>query len=207
MVVFKFKLEIELRERFIEVVALIVIINNTSKCAFGKTSSLETNSAVTHISTPLFTKKPSLKSRETLLPKRAKTLESVRLRFPHSFLANNDEDGGELAKDSATVVDIQDSFHLKEAELSKKEVITMIKAFLKRTKGHLDAKNPERTKPFMTGCTQFVKYINENFDEMQVFTGESYDFEASLVFSMMKEQTDSGPTFWYFHDALLEEKF
>ena len=46
-----------------------------------------------------------------------------------------------------------------------------------------------------------VKFIVGKFDEMQIFTGPSFDTEASLAFAY----TD--PTFMFFHDAMRLEKF
>jgi len=45
------------------------------------------------------------------------------------------------------------------------------------------------------------------FDEIQIFAGENYDMEASFAYCYYKDQTDAGPTFLFFLDAMKEEKY
>lgn len=151
---------------------------------------------------------PCLKFKEASRPiTRMKTSASVR--FQHDFIANNDEDGGDLPEGAETGIDVQKNHHLSEMDtnlIPKKDVMAMVKAFLKRMKLHLDKTNIERTKGFMTGATEFFKFFASKFDEFQVFTGQSLDFEASFVFAIMLEQDHPGPTFYFFNDALKAEK-
>ena len=51
-----------------------------------------------------------------------------------------------------------------------------------------------------------VKFVMEKFDEMQIFTGESFDTEAGLAFSYTKDG-ETEPTFLFFVDGMKEEKF
>jgi len=43
-----------------------------------------------------------------------------------------------------------------------------------------------------------VKHILEKFDEVQIFVGESYDMEAGYAYAYYKDQSDAGPTFFFF---------
>ena len=45
------------------------------------------------------------------------------------------------------------------------------------------------------------------YDEIQIFTGESNDFDAGMAYCYYKEQTDAGPTFLFFVDGMKEEKY
>jgi hypothetical protein len=47
----------------------------------------------------------------------------------------------------------------------------------------------------------------EKYDEVQLFTGDSNDYEAGFGYCYYKEQTDAGPTFFFFNDGMVEEKF
>ena len=51
-----------------------------------------------------------------------------------------------------------------------------------------------------------IKFIVGKFDEMQIFTGDSYDTEAGLAFSYTKVG-ETEPVFLYFNDGCKEEKY
>ena len=106
-----------------------------------------------------------------------------------------------------TVINVVDAHKLNETSLSKKDCMTMLKAYLKRVVGYLKENGKEdRVKGFQAGATEMVKFIMGKFDEMQIFTGESFDTEAGLAFSYTKDgETD--PVFLFFVDGMKEEKF
>lgn len=52
-----------------------------------------------------------------------------------------------------------------------------------------------------------MKDLVGKWNEVQVFTGESGDWEAGLAYAYMKDQSDEGPTFFYFNDGLKMEKY
>lgn len=80
--------------------------------------------------------------------------------------------------------------------------------YVKRLKAKLEEDGKkERIPEFQKGATEFVKHILSKFDEVQIFVGENYDMEAGYAYAYYKEQTDAGPTFFFFLDGLKEEKY
>lgn len=83
----------------------------------------------------------------------------------------------------------------------------MVKAYLKRVVAHLNEKGKEARVPeFQKGATEMIKFIIGKYDEMMIFTGESYDTEAGLAFSYTKDG-EVEPVFLFFVDGMKEEKF
>ncbi len=128
--------------------------------------------------------------------------------------ANVDEDAEEGAKaDEAdsktiTVIDIVDALRLQEISLDKKGFMAYVKGYLKAVKEKLEsAGKTDRVETFQKGATELVKYLVSKWDEVQLWTGESGDWEAGLGYCLMKEQTDEGPTFYFFADGLKMEKY
>ena len=115
---------------------------------------------------------------------------------------NDDQGEGEL------VINVVDAHKLNEVNgLSKKDTLTMLKAYLKKVTVWLKENGKEdRVKGFQVGATELVKLVIAKFDEMQIFTGESMDTEAGLAFAYtMEDETD--PTFLFFVDGTKEAKF
>ena len=128
--------------------------------------------------------------------------DDINLNF--WFLADDEgpgDDGGE------TVINIVEAHGLSEMQLSKKDVMAMLKGLMKKTVTYLTENGKEdRVAGFKKGATEMVKFIMGKFDEMQVFTGSSMDVEATLCFAYtMDGETD--PTFLFFNDAYIQEKF
>ena len=91
--------------------------------------------------------------------------------------------------------------------LSKKDVMGMIKALMKRIVEHLTNNGKEdRVGDFKKGATEMVKFIMGKFDEMQIFVGANMDVEATLCFAYT-EDGETDPTFLFFNDAYKVEKF
>lgn len=112
-----------------------------------------------------------------------------------------EDEGGE------TVINVVDAHQLQETELGKKDFMTMVKAYLKRVVAHLKEKGKDdRVAEFQKGATEMIKFIVGKFDEMQIFTGQSYDTEAGLAFSYTKDG-ETEPVFLFFADGMREEKF
>ena len=112
-----------------------------------------------------------------------------------------DESGGE------TVINVVDAHKLQECQLSKKDTMAMLKAYLKRVVGYLKENGKEDRVPgFKKGATDMIKLIMEKFDEMMIFTGENFDTEAGLAFSYTKDG-ETEPVFLFFNDGCKEVKF
>lgn len=126
-------------------------------------------------------------------------------------LAANTEEGEDDSKPdetTTTVVDVVEAMRLQEITLDKKSFMAYIKGYLKNIKEKLEASGKgDRTAAFQKGATELVKLLVSKWDEVQVFTGESGDWEAGLAFSFQKEQTDDGPTFYFFLDGMKQEKY
>ncbi len=109
---------------------------------------------------------------------------------------------------SVTVIDIVDAFRLNEINLDKKAFMAYVKGYLKKIKDHLEANGKaDRVATFQKGATDLVKFIISKFDEIQIFSGESIDYDAGFAYCYYKEQTDAGPTFLFFQDGMKEEKY
>lgn len=103
--------------------------------------------------------------------------------------------------------DIVTSFSLQETSFTKKEYVTVIKAYMQKLKKHLAEKESDRVDIFMKGATEFVKWVVANFDEFKFYSGPSYDQSAMIVLSYYKEEANEAPHFLFIKDGLREEKF
>lgn len=126
-------------------------------------------------------------------------------------LAANTEEGEDTSAvddKTITVIDVADSLRLQEISLDKKSFMAYIKGYLKAIKEKLEAAGKaDRVAPFQKGATELVKLLVSKWDEVQVWTGDSGNWEAGLAYCYQKEQTDEGPTFYYFLDGLKQEKY
>ena len=105
-------------------------------------------------------------------------------------------------------MDIVDAMRLNEISLDKKGFMSYVKGYLKAVKEQLEAKGKaDRVAGFQKGATELVKYLVSKWDEVQIFTGEGQNWDAGFAYCLMKEQTDEGPTFYYFNDGLRQEKY
>ena len=83
-----------------------------------------------------------------------------------------------------------------------------IKGYLKSIKEKLEASGKgDRVAAFQAGATNIVKLLVSKWDEVQVFTGESGNWDGGMAFSFMKNDSDDGPTFFFFLDGLKQEKY
>jgi len=119
------------------------------------------------------------------------------------------QDEGAGADDSAvTGINVVMTHNLCETAFTKKDFKVYMKDFLKKTIAYLE-KDEERAKripEFKKGASEAMKHIMETFKDWVLYTGESMDPEGSLVFGNYREDGIT-PYFWYFKDALIEEKF
>jgi hypothetical protein len=117
--------------------------------------------------------------------------------------------GGAPADDKTiTVIDVVDALRLKEITLDKKSFMAYIKGYLKTIKEKLEESGKgARIEGFQKGATALVKELVSKWDEVQVFTGESENWDGGLAYCYMKDQADEGPTFYFFNDGLKQERF
>ena len=117
------------------------------------------------------------------------------------------DDQDEEEAEGETVINVVDAHQLQETQLSKKDFMTMVKAYLKKVVAHLKEKGKEdRVPEFQKGATEMIKFIVGKYDEMMIFTGSSYDTEAGLAFSYTKDG-ETEPVFLFFVDGMREQKF
>lgn len=119
------------------------------------------------------------------------------------------EDESQPDNNTMTVIDLVDSLRLHEIEsFDKPTFMAYIKTYLKTIKEKLEESGKaDRVPAFQKGATAFVKEIVPKWSEVQVFTGESQNWEAGMGLCYMKEQTDPGPTFYFFLDGMKQEKY
>ena len=85
--------------------------------------------------------------------------------------------------------------------------MALVKPYLKRVVEKLKEQGKEdRVKTFQAGATEMIKFIISKFDEMQFFTGASYDTEAGLAFAYTMDG-EIDPTFMFFNDGMKGQKF
>jgi len=118
------------------------------------------------------------------------------------------EDGDAGADDSAvTGINIVMTHKLSETAFTKKDFKTFMKGFLKKTVSHLEKEGKsDRVADFKKGATDAMKFICDSYKDWVIYTGESMDPEGSIVLGNYREDGIT-PYFWYFKDALVEEKF
>ena len=85
--------------------------------------------------------------------------------------------------------------------------MAIIKPYMKRVVEKLNETGKEdRVAGFKTGATEMIKFIVSKFDEMQFFTGSSFDTEAGIACAYTMDG-EIDPTFLFFNDGYREEKF
>lgn len=118
------------------------------------------------------------------------------------------QDEGAGADDAAvTGINVVMTHHLVETAFTKKDFKTYMKDFLKKTIEHLQKEEmADRVPAFKKGAQAAMMEIMNSFKDWVFYTGESMDPEGGLVFGNYREDGIT-PYFWYFKDALVQEKF
>ena len=122
--------------------------------------------------------------------------------------ADGQDEVGAGADDSAiTGINVVMTHKLCETAFTKKDFKIYMKDFFKKTVAHLEKEGKaDRVPEFKKGALEAMKTISNSFNDWVLYTGESMDPEGSLVFGNYREDGIT-PYFWYFKDALIEEKF
>eukprot|EP00803_Ostreobium_quekettii_P002308 evm.model.scf_2411.4 EVM.evm.TU.scf_2411.4 scf_2411:15065-16788(+) len=109
----------------------------------------------------------------------------------------------ELDSSARRVVDIVDGFRLVEtAPHDKKSYMGYVKPWLKKV---ADSLPEDEQDEFKAKAQPAIKFILGKIKDMQFFTGESMDSDATLVYAYYKEGA-SNPTFLFPRYALDEMK-
>lgn len=120
--------------------------------------------------------------------------------------AEGGDEGG--ADDQAvTGINVVMNHKLNPTQFGKKDFKVYMGAWFKRMAKWIEEnKNAERAAAFKKDGMAAFKEIFANFKDWELYVGENMDPEGTLVFMNYKEDGVT-PYFWYFKDALEEEKF
>ena len=119
-----------------------------------------------------------------------------------------EEEGGDGGEPQEKVLDIQFNFNLVETQFSKPEFVVYIKDFLGKTKKFLEENNnAARSLDFQKGASEFVKSIMPKFNDLVFYTGAKESLDGGIAISMWENDSDAGPCFFFFNDALKIVKF
>jgi len=117
-----------------------------------------------------------------------------------------DADAG--ADDAAvTGINVVMNAKLVGTAFSKKDLKTYMMPWFKKAKKWIEEnKSKERADIFMKEVPGIFKELTAKVKDIDFYLGENMDPEGSLVFGFYREDGIT-PYFWYFKDALEEEKF
>jgi len=114
--------------------------------------------------------------------------------------------GGDVPQEK--VLDVAFNYNLVETQYSKADFMTYIKNFLKNVKTFLETNGKtDRVAEFQKGANDFIKFVVGKFDDFTFYTGTSENVEGGIALSYWENDSDPGPVFFYFKDALKEVKY
>lgn len=90
-----------------------------------------------------------------------------------------------------------------QTQFSKTDFQNFIKPFAGKLKARLPA---ERVERFQKGMTAFIKHVVSDFSNYEFYLGSSESMDGSIVLSYWEDESAAGPVFYFFRDALNEEK-
>ena len=105
------------------------------------------------------------------------------------------------------VIDIEFNFSLMPTLMSKADFKERMVAFVGKVKELVKAKEESRVPAFQKAANEFFKLVISKFDDFTFYTGTSGSDEGGLVLSYWENDTDAGPVFFYFNDALKVVKY
>ena len=119
-----------------------------------------------------------------------------------------DEDNDD---DSAPKVnDVVHGFRYSSYGLDKKGFVLYIKKYLKTIIDHLttEKKDADYIKKFQKNAQTFIKFLIKNFKSVEFYRNENDSItNGALGIGVWMNDSDSGPTFFWFKDGLKEVKF
>ena len=115
------------------------------------------------------------------------------------------EGGDEGGADAASVsgIDVVLNHKLQSCPMSKKDYKEYIKGYMKKIKEKVAESNPDGVKAFEQGMAKFIKKVLGNFDDYEMYMGESYNCDAMVALLNWDGET---PYFYFFKEGLVEEK-
>lgn len=121
-------------------------------------------------------------------------------------IENNEEEAAGGDEAAATVNIVIHSFGLQMCSMTKKDFQSVIKKYLKKVKGHLDANAPDKSTAFMAGMKDWIPKMLKEFGEYDLYMGKTCDPEAGLAMAKYEDGA-TYPTFYFILDGLKGEKF
>ena len=145
------------------------------------------------------------------------------IKFTAKFVTKTDDiaglpegegdNGGESAGE--TVIDMVDTYNMHTVEgYTQKEWLAVVKGVMGKIMEKIKnegTKTPEEMKEYKKGCVEFVNFIKNKFSDIQLYQGEIGEYEGSeqSFGYALSENPDNYEelTFYFFKDALKEEKY
>ena len=145
------------------------------------------------------------------------------LKFKAKFVTKKDDiaglpegegDDGAGESDGVTVIDLVDTYTLHTVEGYKvKEWLALVKPTMAKIMEEVKKRelSADDMKAYKKGCVDFVNFIKNKFEEIQLYQGEigEYDGEEQSFGYALNEDSDDplSLSFYFFRDALVEEKY
>ncbi|XP_044179977.1 translationally-controlled tumor protein homolog [Acropora muricata] len=120
-----------------------------------------------------------------------------------------EDEGGDDAEDaSKSGINVVLAHNLREVAGTKKDFKMGIKKYMQKIVGKLKESDPDQVEQFKAVASKIVADVLARFDDFQLFTGESFDYdpidgEAMFIFVEYRGET---PYLTYFKHGLQEEK-
>jgi len=121
----------------------------------------------------------------------------------NAAVEGGDDEG--TADTDTTGINIVIANRLQPTPFDKKSYQIYIKGYMVELKKRLTETKPNRVDAFMKGAQSRVKWILQNFDDLQFYTGENMNPEGMAVILGYREDGMT-PYLCFFKDGLIEEK-
>ncbi len=116
----------------------------------------------------------------------------------------------ELDDKDEQVNDIIDGFNYNQVTYTKGQFTAVMKGYLKRISERIKEIYPDdadKLAQFQKKSVELLKLVLEKFEDFEFYMNEANDPEGAITFGYWENpETDKGPTFFYFKDAMKREK-
>ena len=99
------------------------------------------------------------------------------------------------------------AFALEETYYTKKDYQALLKVYIPKLRGHLETTKPDRVQAAMSGIGSFIKFMMPNFNEFSFWTSPNFNSDGMVILSYYKEESDETPTFVFFKDGFVAQKY